>query len=376
MDMRITVLAIPPLLNLIHTQLRLDEKGVGVLTGLPTLLFSIAAVGGALLISRIGARRAVITGLAVVAAAGAVRGLGPSLVVLFGATLVMGVGIALVQPAFPVLVRLWSPRRIALATATYSTGLLVGEALPPALTAAVILPLAGGWPQALAAWSVPVAAGAALIAWLTPHEDRNSESASRRWWPDWRNPRTWRLGLMLGGDSALYWSCNAFIPDFLQHTGRAAFIAPALTALNAGQIPSAFAIAALPDSLLTRRAAYWVPGVLLAFCVVALVTVPSAGPVAVAAIIGFLSAWVFVLALALPPLLAAPGEVHRLSAAMFTITYVCSFAAPVLGGAAWDLSRFAPLAFLPGFVACGLVAAMAAGLRLPARPSLEPIAPT
>ncbi len=372
--MRITVLAIPPLLNLIHGRLHLDEKGVGVLTGLPTLLFSIAAVGGALLISRIGARRAVIAGLLVVAAAGALRGVGPSVAVLFAATLVMGVGIALVQPAFPVLVRLWSPRRIGLATATYSTGLLVGEALPPALTAAVVLPLAGGWPQALAAWSVPVLVGALLIAWLTPPEEAAVENASRRWWPDWRSSRTWRLGLMLGGDSALYWSCNAFIPDFLQHTGRAGLIAPALTALNAGQIPSAFAIAALPDTLLTRRTAYLIPGLLLGGGVIALVGSPGFGPVVVAAVLGFLSAWIFVLALALPPLLAEPGEVHRLSAAMFTLTYVCSFSAPVLGGAAWDLSRYAPLAFLPALLACGLVAAMAAGLRLPSRPAIEPLA--
>jgi CP family cyanate transporter-like MFS transporter len=370
--MRITVLAIPPLLSLIHSQLHLDEKGVGILTGLPTLLFSAAAVGGALLISRIGARRAVITGLGLVAVAGAVRGVGPSVLTLFGATLVMGIGIALVQPAFPVLVRIWSAHRIALATATYSTGLLVGEALPPALTAAVILPLTGGWPQALAAWSVPVLAGALLIAWLTPAESAHLESASRRWWPDWRSSRTWRLGLMLGGDSALYWSCNAFLPDFLQHTGRPGLIAPALTALNAGQIPAAFVIAALPGALLNRRA-YWVPGLLLGSAVIALVTTPGPGPAFVAGAIGFLSAWIFVLALALPPLLADPGEVHRLSAAMFTLTYVCSFTAPVLGGAIWDLSRFPPFAFIPGFCACGLVAAMAAGLRLPARPGLQPV---
>jgi hypothetical protein len=58
---------------------------------------------------------------------------------------------------------------------------------------------------------------------------------------------------------------------------------------------------------------------------------------------------------------------------MFTITYVCSFTAPVLGGAAWDRSGLAPFAFLPAFVACGLVAAMAAGLRLPQRPFAEPL---
>src|SRR5205823_3501136 len=101
---------------------------------------------------------------------------------------------------------------------------------------------------------------------------------------------------------------NAFIPDYLQHTGRAGMIGAALTALNAGQIPAAFAIAALPDRLLTRRAAYWIPGSILAFGVIALVTVPGVGPVVVAAVLGFLSAWIFVLALALPPLIAGPQD--------------------------------------------------------------------
>jgi len=37
----------------------------------------------------------------------------------------MGVGVAVSQPAFPSLVREWFPRRIAIATAVYSNGILV-----------------------------------------------------------------------------------------------------------------------------------------------------------------------------------------------------------------------------------------------------------
>lgn len=372
--MRITVLAIPPLLNRIHAALHLDEKQVGALTGLPTLLFSVAAVGGALLISRVGARRAVVGGLLIAGVAGALRGLGPSVFVLFGFTLVMGVGISLVQPAFPTLVRLWAPGRIGLATAIYSTGLLVGEALPPALTAGVVLPLAGSWQRALAVWSLPVLAGAGLIALLTLHEREPEGSAPARWWPDWHSGRTWRLGLMLGGDSALYWSCNAFIPEYLQHTGRGGLVAAALTALNAGQIPAGLAIAVLPRGLLGRRLSYWLPASAAALAVVTLLVGPGAVPVVAAAALGFLSAWVFVLALALPPLLAEPGDVPRLAAAMFTITYVCSFSAPVIGGTAWDLSGTAQLAFAPGLVACIGMAILAAGLKLPrGRPQASPI---
>jgi CP family cyanate transporter-like MFS transporter len=270
-------------------------------------------------------------------------------------------------------VRLWSPQQIGRATAVYSTGLLVGEGIPPAV--ALVLPATGSWELALAGWSLPVVAGALLIGLLTRRDHEPPDTVPRRWWPDWRSGRTWRLGLMLGADSALYWSCNAFIPQYLQHTGRSGLVAAALTALNVGQIPAGLAIASLPGSLLSKRWAYWGAGPLAAAGVAGLVLLPGGLPVAAAAALGFLSAWVFVLALALPPLIAEPPDVPRLAAAMFTITYVCSFSAPVIGGAVWDLSGVAPLVFAPGFVACLVVTAMAAGLRLPHRPSqLAPVA--
>ncbi len=107
--LRVTVLAVPPLLPLIHRSLGLDEKAVGVLSGIPVLLLGIAALGGALVVSRIGARRAIIAGLMTIAVAGALRGVGPSLAMLFAMTFVMSAGIAIMQPALPTLVAQWVP---------------------------------------------------------------------------------------------------------------------------------------------------------------------------------------------------------------------------------------------------------------------------
>jgi len=67
-DLRLTLLAVPPVLPLIHADLHLDEKGVAALSGLPVLLLGIAAVPGSLLIARIGPRRALISGLCLIAA--------------------------------------------------------------------------------------------------------------------------------------------------------------------------------------------------------------------------------------------------------------------------------------------------------------------
>jgi MFS transporter, CP family, cyanate transporter len=154
--LRVTVLAVPPVLPLIHRQFGLSEAAIGLLSGLPVLLFGIAAIPGSLMIARLGARRACLAGLLVPAAASAARGVGPSVAMLFAMTFVMAAAIAALQPTLPALVAEWFPRSPALATAIYANGLLIGEAAPAALTLAFVLRLAGGgWPGSLAFLSLP-----------------------------------------------------------------------------------------------------------------------------------------------------------------------------------------------------------------------------
>src|ERR1700679_2842998 len=72
--MRERLLVVPPVIPQIHEDLRMSETQIGLLIGLPLALFAIAAVPGSLLVSRIGTRAAVITGMIVVVFAGAARG--------------------------------------------------------------------------------------------------------------------------------------------------------------------------------------------------------------------------------------------------------------------------------------------------------------
>ncbi|MFZ3226715.1 MAG: MFS transporter, partial [Xanthobacteraceae bacterium] len=46
--LRLTVLAVPPVVPLLHADLHLSETGIGWLSSLPPMLFAIAAVPGAL----------------------------------------------------------------------------------------------------------------------------------------------------------------------------------------------------------------------------------------------------------------------------------------------------------------------------------------
>jgi MFS transporter, CP family, cyanate transporter len=99
-------------------------------------------------------------------------------------------------------------------------------------------------------------------------------------------------------------------------------------------------------------------------------------------VLGFSTATVFVLTIALPPLLVEEHDVHRLSAAIFTITYACPFVISLVGGAVWDVTGVPYTAFLPiaatGFLMICLVigldlsSTMSGGGRVHSRYGNEP----
>ena len=123
------MLAIPPVVPLLHADLHLSETQIGWLSSLPPMLFAIAAVPGSLLIARFGLLPALLVGLLLTALGGAARGAIPDATFLFASTIVMAAGVAIMQPILPPLVRAWFPQAIGFATAVYTTGLLIGEIL-------------------------------------------------------------------------------------------------------------------------------------------------------------------------------------------------------------------------------------------------------
>lgn len=364
-DLRLTMLAVPPLIPLIHRDLHLDEKSVGALVSLPVLLLATAAVPGSLLIARLGVRGALATGLGLVAVFGALRGFGPSTPVLFSTTFLMGVGVAVSQPAFPAIVREWFPKRIAIATAVYSNGILVGETIPSALTTPVgALPLAhGDWRWALASWSLVVAATAAAIALAAPKPRVHAGSRSR-WWPSWREGQTMRFGVVMGMASAIYFATNAYIPDFLDQTGRHELISPTLAIFNGAQLLTA-PVVAVWDRFLTGPVGFIGSAALMATAQLGIVLTPGAGVVAWALMLGFAAALAFIVVLTMPPRIAAAGDVHRMSAGIFTFQYAIAFLVPLLAGAVWDATGRAVLAFVPGIIAALVMGWVALSLRVP-----------
>jgi CP family cyanate transporter-like MFS transporter len=168
-----------------------------------------------------------------------------------------------------------------------------------------------------------------------------------RWWPDWGNMLIWRLGFMLGTVNAMYFTANAFIPDFLRDHGEPEWISAALTGLNAGQLPASFVLLAFARQLQLKVWPIVSCGVV--GTIATLMIIFGSGPMAVAGatLVGLCCASILMLVLALPPLLAEPDDVHRVTAAMFTISYSCAVIVPIISGAAWDLTGLAGAAFAP-----------------------------
>jgi MFS transporter, CP family, cyanate transporter len=366
--LRITILAVPPVIPLIRADLGMTETQVGILTGLPPVLFAGAAVLGSLLIARLGALTTLNLGLLATAAGSALRGAAPDILLLYGATIVTGFGVAIMHPSLPPLVRSWLPDRIGFGTALFTNGLLVGEILPVALTIPVVLPwLHGSWRASFVLWAVPTALIAVPLFLFGPREAARPQNAPSRWWPDWRDPLIWKLGIALGAANAMYLTSNAFLPDYLHHLQRPDLVSPALTALNIGQIPASFILLAVADRLQRRVWPFIVCGGASLAAIIGIAVLPVDSVVIWAVMLGGFNAAVLILMLALPPLLAPPEDVHRVSAAMFTISYSCAVITPIFSGLAWDLSGAAWSAFVPLGVCALVLMGLAPTIRLRSR---------
>src|SRR5437016_284076 len=96
--MRLTILAVPPVIPLIRDDLSMSETQVGILIGLPLITWALAAVPGSLMIARFGATLTVSVGLVLTGLAGAGRAGASGVWLLYLATVLMGFGIAVMQP--------------------------------------------------------------------------------------------------------------------------------------------------------------------------------------------------------------------------------------------------------------------------------------
>lgn len=350
--MRMTILAMPPVIPLVHSELHMSETQVGLLIGLPLALFAVAAVPGSLLIVRVGARNAAVLGMIIAAFAGAARSVAIDVWTLYAAAIATGFGVAIMQPGMPTLVGEWLPDRIAHGTIAYTSGMLIGALFATGLTIPFVLPLVGGsWRLDLLVWAVPALLIAPVFFILSPKTDNVSTIANKvgaLWWPNFKDPLVWLLGLTFGSNNSPFFGTNAFLGDYLASQGKADLLGAALGWLNGAQIVAPLILLLLANRLQGRAWPFSLFGPVLLAAFLGLIFGHSAAVILVcAALVGFTTAITLTATLALPPLLSSPADLARTSAGMFTVSYATAIIIPTISGALWDATGRPWTAFVP-----------------------------
>ena len=354
---RVAILAVPPVNPLIRDDLHLSETQIGLLAGLPLGVFAAAAVPGSLLVARIGVRGTMLIGLVLAGLASAARGAGIDALTLYVATVLMGAGIAVMQPALPALVRAWVPASIGLGTAVYTNGMVSGATLGPAFTPYLLPWLGGSWRLDIVVWSALIGIIAIVFAAFGNRVAATAAAPAAvplRGWPAWNDPLIWLLGLAFGGTNSLYFGANAFLPEFLVERHNADLVGAALGWLNGSQLIASITLIFVAGRLQRRIWPYLLFGALSIATLCVFVLADRAFIVPAAAVLGCSAAVPFVLILALPPTLSAPGDVPRVAAGTFTISYAIAVVVPVACGALWDFTGEAWTAFVP-LAVCAVV---------------------
>ncbi|KPQ30706.1 MAG: MFS transporter, CP family, cyanate transporter [Marinobacter excellens HL-55] len=334
--LRIPVLVAPPLAPFISDELGLTQALTGALTTLPILMLAIGAMPGSLAISRIGPRNTLALAMVVMVIGSAGRGLVPDTFTLMVASAVMGFGVAMMQPALPALLPRWlQPHHLALGSAIYMNGMLMGEFIGAGITLPVLMPLLdNSWRATLLVWSLPALLVAAAL--FLPRRDLARPVRRGAWLPDWKNPLTLKIGLLLGLSGSMFFGLNAYMGNLLQQQGHFEKLADALFWYNFAQV--------LASLVMLKMARVWVGRRGIIVLMAALSITGTAGTLVLegwpaiisATLMSFVAGILLILLVALPPLLVRSEETGRLSAGTFLIGYTLAFSVPMIGGVIAD----------------------------------------
>lgn len=334
--LRIPVLVAPPLAPFIGDELALTQALTGALTTLPILMLAIGSMPGSLAIARIGPRNTLALAMVIMVIGSAGRGLMPDTLTLMIASAVMGIGVSMMQPSLPALLPRWlEPHHLALGSAIYMNGMLMGEFIGAGITLPVLMPLLDdSWRATLLAWSLPGLLIAAAL--FLPKRDRAKPLRKVAWLPDWHNPLTLKIGLLLGLSGSLFFGLNAYMGNLLQHQGQFDKLPDALFWYNLAQV--------FASLIMLKMARYWVGrrGVIATLASISLLGAIGAvmlngwWSIVSATLMSLVAGMLLILLVAIPPLVVSAAETGRLSAGTFLVGYTVAFCVPMLGGVVAD----------------------------------------
>jgi CP family cyanate transporter-like MFS transporter len=217
-NLRLTVAAVPPVLNQIRHTTGLSSAGAGLLTAVPVFCFGIVALASPRLIRRFSMGPLLSLTLFAVIGGCMVR-LAPTVPPLFLGTVLLGSGIAVGNVLIPGLIKRDFPRERVLMTALYSVALSGGATIAAGLTVPIQHALGSDWRIAIAVWSVP--AVFAVLLWA-PHVREEAARDDGHGAPIpglWRDPLAWSVTGFMGFQAFGFYATLSWLPTIAESHG-------------------------------------------------------------------------------------------------------------------------------------------------------------
>jgi CP family cyanate transporter-like MFS transporter len=336
--LRAVLLGVPPVLEQIRRDLGISNGLAGLIASLPLLMFSLSAVPGAAVATRLGAHRTVAIGLVLLTIGSAVRALPAGLFAVLGGTVILAVGIGITQPPLTQMVRFWFPRNVQAAATVVTLGLLSGGVVGAAMTPLIVHWIAHSWQGSFLFWSIPAALAAVIWVSLSSRADGGRLEAPRiRIHALLGDARVRWLAMMFIGQSVVFYTSNTWTANAAAGGANTEAAAIDLLCLNLPAVPIAIVLAATRRPFTSSPPYYWTAGLLCSVACVGWIAVgPAFGPVW-SVLLGAGSTLVFVGTNAFAPSSFDSAEVAAVVATVWTAGYLCTFFGPPLGGVAIDV---------------------------------------
>ena len=315
LNLRPFITGVGPLAAEIGAGTGLDLKGLSLLTLVPMLLMGVFAFAGPFLQSRVGARRSVVASLVVLALGSFLRLFAANGWQMVGTAALLGLGVAVIQAAFPGIVKRQFPRHVGVVMGLYSAALMGGGALG-AQVAPLVAAAARDWRIGLAWMAVPAVLALSLAVHTLPR-DGSAGQGRMRVAALLKRPRVWLLMVSFGLVNGGYSTVVAWLAPFYREHGWSAAASGSLLAIMA----VCQALAALVLPMLARgrdmRPWLWLTLAAQAAGFAALAFRPEAAPLAAAMVLGAGLGGCFALSMILTlDHLPDPAEAGALSALM------------------------------------------------------------
>lgn len=337
---------VPPMEHILKEELLLTHAQTSLLFSAPILMLAAVAIPAGLIADRIGVRKAASIGAIIIAVGTILRGTASDASSLLAFSFVYGVGLGWSFPSLPKLVSSWIPHEKAgVATGIFTAGLLIGVALPLAITMPLVFPLTNTFQGVFFIWSIsPIAA--AILWWTLVREPARNhvygEPVARgniSFRQVLRNGNLWQVSVLLLLHNFFFYAWSGWTPTLMRMKGATPELAGLITSITPWVgIPTALLMPRLAYKLGVRKPFLWIPSIALALASwqAMHISLPMSWPLMALVGVANLTRYATILAL---PVEIMPKEVAGVgSGLVLSIGYIGGIIGPLIGGRILDLT--------------------------------------